>query len=187
MTEESIKNEDSFSSGKTKKKYLKKGKGVATNFVLVVIIIMTIGLFVWAEQNRRDTARRLEETSAQLKEMQDASQASGEDVANEVLEKVVLLIDIPMDPKPTVATINDIDRLKEANPFFEAAKNGDYLILTGNRAVLYDSERNIVLDVAPFVINGESPSPMDDVKTRENTQLQDDVDATEEMTAGDTQ
>lgn len=137
----------------------KKKKKSKTNLILVVIIIMAVALFIWAEQNRRDTAQKLEETSRQLREIQESSANNGEEVANEVLEKVSVLIDIPMDPRPTVATINDIDRLKEANKFFEVAKNGDYLILTGSRAVLYDPDRNIVLDVAPFMITKESPTP----------------------------
>lgn len=175
MIEEAIKSEGQLPENNGPEKKGKRGlknKSRVINLVLVVIIIMSLALFMWAEQNRRDTARRLEQTTTQLREIQEASQNSGEDVANEVLEKVSALIDIPMDPKPTVATITDIGRLKEANPFFESAENGDFLILTENRAVLYDPDRDIVLDVAPFVINKESPVPSDNSKSRTGTRTQ---------------
>ncbi len=129
------------------------------NILLIVAVVVAIGLFVWAENNRRNTARQLADTARQLEEVQQSSQQSGEQEADEVLERVKDLINISLDPRPTVAKINDIDRLKEANEFFGVAENGDYLILTGNRAILYDPDQNIVLDVAPFRINRETPSP----------------------------
>jgi hypothetical protein len=131
----------------------------AWNLLLIVTVVVAIGLFIWSEQNRRGTAQQLEDTARQLEEIKASSRNSGEELANEILEKVNDLVDIPLDPRPTVATISDIDRLKEANDFFSVADNGDYLILTGSRALLYDPDRNIVLDVAPFQINRESPSP----------------------------
>jgi len=139
------------------------------NVLLIVVVIIVIGLFVWSEQNRRNTSRQLAETTKQLEEVQNSSQQSSEREAAEVLEKVSSLINISLDPRPTVAKINDIDRLKEANEFFGSAENGDYLILTGSRAILYDPDKNIVLDVAPFQINRESPSPSPVTQNQQST------------------
>ncbi len=142
------------------------------NIILIVIIIFAVGLFVRSEQSRRSAVQQMEDTLRQLEEIKAASQRSGDDVANEVLEKVNVLINIPLDPKPTVAKITDINRLKEANEFFGAAENDDYLILTGDRAILYDPDRNIVLDMAPFRINRESPSPSPTESSQQSPQPQ---------------
>lgn len=126
-------------------------------FVFVLVLVL-IGLFGWSEYQRRVTSRQLQETVAQLDEIRASSQESSTSAADAVLQRISELIDISLEPRPTVATINDIDRLREANEFFGAAENGDYLVLTGNRAILYDADRDIVLDVAPFRINRLEPS-----------------------------
>lgn len=161
----------------------KPNKKKAWNIILIVVIVFTIGLFIWSEQNRRSTVQQLEITVRQLEEIKATSQRSGEEVANEILEKVNDLIDIPLDPKPTVAKITDINRLKEANEFFGAAENDDYLILTGNRAILYDPDRHIVLDMAPFKISRESPSPSPTTDSQQSTSQTESSSNTSENTS----
>lgn len=135
-------------------------KKMSMTKILVVLVVLLIVLFVWAEKSRRDTAKQLEVTNEQLNELQQSTEGSAaEEEANKVRENIAALIDLPAQPQPTVAKINDIDRLREANEFFASAQNGDYLVLTGNRAILYNLERNIILDVAPFKIQQASPSP----------------------------
>ncbi len=60
---------------------------------------------------------------------------------------------------PTVATIINAESLKSRNPFYERAENGDHLIVTPTRAVLYDPDKDIILDVIPVQIQPSSPSP----------------------------
>lgn len=162
---------ETLSEGKLKKfkKFKKPNKKKAWNIIIIVAIVFAIGLFTWSEQSRRSAVQQMEDTARQLEEIKASSQRSGEDIANEILEKVNVLINIPLDPKPTVAKITDINRLKEANEFFGAAEDDDYLILTGNRAILYDPDRNIVLDMAPFRINRESPTPSSAAGSQQST------------------
>lgn len=64
-----------------------------------------------------------------------------------------------------VATIVDIESLRAGNEFYAQADNGDHLVITRNRAILYDPDRNIIVDVVPVSIDQEeqnkqsSPSP----------------------------
>lgn len=125
------------------------------NLLLFIGIIGAVALFFWAEQQRRDALSQLKETQAQLEEIRESTERSGQQVADEVLSKLREHIDIPSDPQPTVATIIDVDRLRETSDFYKTAKNGDNLILTENRAILFDSERNIIIDVVPIVLNPE--------------------------------
>lgn len=66
-----------------------------------------------------------------------------------IIEKVRKHIDIPTDVEPTVATIVDVNALKARNDFYKNAKNGDNLIVTPTRAILYDPSRDMILDVVP--------------------------------------
>ena len=150
----------SGTSPKEKSSQRKPSKKNLWHIILTVAVVIAVGLFISSEHNRRSTAQQLENTGKQLEELKAASEASDAVVTNEILAKVNALIDLPLTPQPLVARINDIEQLKAANEFFNVAKDGDYLILTGNRALLYDPERNIVLDVAPFSVRQDaSPSP----------------------------
>lgn len=125
------------------------------NFLLFLGIIAAIGLFVWAEQQRRAAVSQLEQTEQELQQIRESTQRRGTEVAQQVLSEVRALIDIPTDPEPTVATIIDVEALRASNEFYNKANNGDHLIITENRAILYSPERKIIIDVVPVQINQE--------------------------------
>jgi hypothetical protein len=125
------------------------------NLLLFIGIIGAVALFFWAEQQRRDALSQLEETEQQLQEIKESTERSGQQIADEVLSKLREHIDIPTDLQPTVATIVDIDRLRETSDFYNNAENGDHLVLTETRAILYDPDRNIIIDVVPVILNPE--------------------------------
>lgn len=127
--------------------------------LLVLGIIIAVGLFLWAERKRRSTAKELTQTEQQLEEVKKSTQKSGEEVAKEVLEKVRKHMEIAEAPAPTVATIVDVEKLKQTNEFYEKAKNGDHLIITQNRAILYAADRDRIIDVVPVRVNPASPVP----------------------------
>jgi type II secretory pathway pseudopilin PulG len=130
----------------------RRGKGLI-NFILILGIIAAVALFAWAEQQRRDAISRLQETEEQLERIRKSTQESGQAVADEVLGKLRNHYDIPADIEPTVATIIDVDKLREASPFYDKAQNGDHLIITENRAILYNAERDLILDVVPVQLD----------------------------------
>lgn len=138
----------------TKKPKRRRGRGLF-NLLLIIGIIAAIGLFVWAEQQRRSTEQQLEQTAQELEEIRRSTQRGGQELADEVLGKLRTHMRFIEDPQPTVATIVDIEALRQANEFYNSAENGDHLIITQRRAILYDPEQDIVLDVVPVVINQE--------------------------------
>ncbi|MCH8748864.1 hypothetical protein IH781_03910 [Patescibacteria group bacterium] len=146
----------------------KKRRRGSVNFLLFVGLIAAISMFVWAENQRRDVSARLAQTEQQLEEIRESTQRSGSSIAQEVLNNVRVLIDLPTDPEPTVATITDINRLREANEFYNKAENGDHLIITERRAILYDPDRNIILDVVPVSLNRDT-EPGDADESAEET------------------
>lgn len=80
-----------------------------------------------------------------------------------LVTEVGKLITLPSDEKPTVATITDVEKLKD-QPFFVNAQNGDKVLIYTNakKAILYRSEEKKIIEVGAVNINqqaGESPSP----------------------------
>lgn len=161
MTENNLKKEGEVKLPASKLAGIKQGQGKGKggfNLILIILIIGAIALFAWAEQQRRAAQKELQQTITELEELRKASEESGAEVAARVLEKLSKHMTIPADPSPTVATIIDIDKLRESNEFYAVAKNGDHLIITEKRAILYDPDRDVVLDVVPVSINRTSTS-----------------------------
>lgn len=145
----------------------RKGKRRGTGLLILIVILIALGLFIWAEKQRRDVSSKLEQTEAQLEEIRKSTQRGGEEVAKEVLVKVRSHMIVAEEPAPTVATIIDINRLKESSDFYSVADNGDHLIITEKRAILYDPDRDVILDVVPVRINRTAtPSPSGSPNTR---------------------
>ncbi len=135
----------------------KKRRARGFNVLIILIAIGSIALFVWSEQQRRDALGKLEQTAKELDEIRTVSQRNSTEATQEVLDKVTKLIKINLDPRPTVATITDINALRDTNVFYQKAENGDNLIITPNRAILYDPDENIILDVVPVQIETNQP------------------------------
>ena len=88
----------------------------------------------------------------------DINAVSQLDMKN-LVEKVGKLIKLPEDELPTVATITDLERLKEQE-FFTKAKVGDKVLLypQAKKAFLYDPLDNVILEVGPLVIPTATPA-----------------------------
>lgn len=67
-----------------------------------------------------------------------------------VVQAVGKLIVLP-DEVPTVATVTDLEKLKD-QAFFKNAKIGDKVLiyLKAEKAILYDSESNKIIELAPL-------------------------------------
>lgn len=132
-------------------------KSSLLNIILIIAVIVVGVLFARAEMQRRTAEKDLQKTTQELQVAKQSTQNSSQEAANAILEKVRLLINIPSDPAPTVATITDVDSLRKTNAFYNKAENGDNLIVTADRAILYSPLKNIIIDVIPVQISA-SPS-----------------------------
>lgn len=79
------------------------------------------------------------------KESQNAEQE-----AKDLIEKVSKLVVLPQDETPTIATVSDVEKLKD-QPFFANAKNGYKVLIYTNakKAILYDPFENKIVEIAP--------------------------------------
>lgn len=91
------------------------------------------------------------------KRFREAAVVSQQDV-QALVEKVGKLIKLPDDELPTVATVTDLERLKN-QPFFAQAKVGDKVLLypQAKKAILYDPIDNVIIEVGPLVIPTITP------------------------------
>ena len=76
---------------------------------------------------------------------------SSEQEVKDLVLSVSKLILLPQNEVPTVATVNDPDKLKD-QPFFAKAKVGDKVLLYANakRAYLYNPTENKIMEIAPI-------------------------------------
>ncbi len=75
----------------------------------------------------------------------------------DILSKVGKLIELPTGEEPTIATVQDAERIK-SQPFFVKAQNGYRVILYSNAklAILFDEKGNKIINVG--AINLSTPS-----------------------------
>lgn len=91
------------------------------------------------------------------KRFREASVVNQADVES-LVAKVGKLIKLPEDELPTVATVTDLERLKD-QPFFAKAKVGDKVLLypQAKKAILYDPLNNLIVEVGPLIIPTATP------------------------------
>lgn len=87
------------------------------------------------------------------------SQTETQAEATQLVAQVGKLITLPGDEQPTIATITNIDQLKD-QPFFKNAQNGDKVLVyqNANKAIIYRPSENRIIDVGAVNVTG-SPSP----------------------------
>jgi len=70
------------------------------------------------------------------------------------------LISLPSDETPTVATVTDVEKVKD-QPFFTNAQNGDKVLIYTNakKAILYRPTEKRIIEVDAVNINQQEVSP----------------------------
>ena len=116
-------------------------------FLVTIVVLSLLGLVATQEVKRQAVSAQLQEMTGHLQEMKFDDSTKNQETADLIIQEVRNLIDIPMDVTPTVATIVDVEMLKQKNPFYEKASNGDHLIVTPTRAILYSSVTKKIIDV----------------------------------------
>ena len=140
---------DNTVSASTKKK---SGGGKVLAFLIVLALIV---LIVILDMRRRQAEQKYQEISMKYEQL-SGNPAQNREAAQKIVEKVKRLYAIPEGIEPTVATIVDVDKLRQKNAFYDKAKNGDNLIVTQDRAILYDPVADKIIDVVPVQIQPQA-------------------------------
>jgi hypothetical protein len=101
------------------------------------------------------------QSSAELNLNKDPQKAAQEEV-HKLIERVSRLIVLPEDEEPTVATVSDLEKLKD-QPFFASAKVGYKLFIysQAKKAILYDPVADKIVEVAPLNIDIDAGKQQD--------------------------
>ncbi len=130
-------------------------------FCIVVLMAVLAGGMAWQNYKLKNSLSSLEN---KLKSAQSESSKSNEvkavSTANkELLVAVGKLMVLPDNEEPTIATVADLEKLKD-QPFFVNAKLGDKVLIfaTAKKAVLYRPDENKIIELAPLNIGTSTPS-----------------------------
>lgn len=97
----------------------------------------------------------------EIRALKKGPQRTAQEETRLLVSKVSQLILLPEGEEPTIATVNDPEKLKDQLFFARAQKGDKVLIYTRTKkAILYNPLSNKVIEVAPVNIgNGESNQP----------------------------
>lgn len=111
-------------------------------FPFAVILILAFLPALYFYNQNRITQRRLNDPNT-----------ANQEVINEVVKKVKRHILLPSDEQPTLASVSDINKVKD-QPFFQNAQNDDKVLVYTNarKAILYRPSKDIIIEVAPLNI-----------------------------------
>jgi hypothetical protein len=130
-------------SGVDKSSTTKGRKGLMLYIIFTILFAIAVGaaVFFYLKYNQV-TSNPTTVLDEQSKSIKDA------------VGKLILL-DNP--DEITVKIISDADSVKKDNPeFFKNAKNGHYVLISSSRAILYDKNKNQILNVAPIIQNPDA-------------------------------
>lgn len=132
----------------------------ALKVILGILVLVLLGSVLVLDGRRREAEQRLRQVSVRLEQTQAQNAAQSKELAKQVLLKLRKHMVLPVDPEPTVATIIDAEKLRKQNVFYQKAENGYHLVLTTDRAILYDPKRDIIVDIAPVQLQPQKPAPI---------------------------
>ena len=134
----------------------KKSSSKMLSTLLVVGLLL---LVVIVDMKRRAAEKELQKLSMRLEQL-NGDPEKNKAVADSMVKKVRQLMFIDPKIEPTVATIVDVDVLRKQNAFYDAAQNGDVLVVTTTRAILYRPDAKggagFIVDVVPVTIQPPS-------------------------------
>lgn len=135
-----------------KSKKPRSSKAKAVSLVLYVVVLVAL-VGVAGYFYRRYNDLKLNPKAAISKNNQAET--------NRVLEKLKLAILVTETDAPTVARVEEPDKLKSSNQeFYKDIQKGDYLIIYPKRAIIYRESNDQIINIAPIINTA-------DLKTKE--------------------
>ncbi len=127
------------------------------NLLVTLVVVGLLGLVGVMEVKRQAVSAQLLKLTSEFEETQGAdAKAQNQELADQIIDQVRTMYNLPEGIEPTVATIVDIELLREKNPFYDKAENGDHLLVTADRAILFSSSKNMILDVIPVQLQDQT-------------------------------
>lgn len=123
--------------------------------LLLVVLIASLGILAVINYNKRVEIAK-EQLTLTPEQTQTESTEKNKEAAKKIVDQLKKHMEIDTSIEPTVAQIIDVKALQKQNSFYNSAKNGDYLIVTSNRAIIFDPAKDVVIDVVPVQIQSQT-------------------------------
>ena len=116
---------------------VKQSSRVVVTLSAALIVVAGLAFYFWYENNQEPNQAKKEPQSE----------------VQELVAEISQFLILPTDEEPTVATVSDLEKLKD-QPFFVGAKAGDKVLIYANakKAILYDPIARKIINVAPINI-----------------------------------
>ena len=113
-------------------------------FIVVAVVIVVLAVFFFVR-----SSREVKNLRVQLEDLKKNPQKVSQEEAKILTDEVGKLMVLPDGEQPSVATVEDIEKLKEL-PFFSKAANGDKTLVYVNsrKAILYRPAEKKIIEVA---------------------------------------
>jgi len=116
----------------------------------VVIVVVAVGAsLVWSRHGGDDLAQLASQPGAKVSDQQ----------VSELVSRISQFMVVPANENPSVVVLQNTAQLAQQQPFYQEAKDGNILMLYSNRAIIYDSVANKLVNVGPIVRNDATPLP----------------------------
>lgn len=119
------------------------------NIILLILLIAALCGFAWSFWRYWTIRQEVRFLSTP----QGQQELNKKEVDN-VVAAVGKLIVLPTDQQPTVATIQDVVALAKEQPFFNGAENGDKLLFYQDKAIIYSTKYDKLVNVGPVYNQG---------------------------------
>jgi hypothetical protein len=130
----------------------KKLNKLIVNVVLILLLLAGLGVLGYYGYTFKQEYDRIAKENATLKDPNKNAEVQLQQV-KDIVEKLGKIIKIDdTDKQPAVATITDVEKLKDSQPeFYKNAQKDDYLIVYPNRAIIYREQINQIINIAPII------------------------------------
>lgn len=151
----------------------KKKSNVLTILLIALFFILGIGAgyFVYDYLTSQEVLDKINDPEyvSQIQEQQIERTI-------ENLREIMLL----PDEQPTIATLVDVDALKEENPeFYKNAQNGDLLVIYSEKAILFREDEKRIINVAPVFTEPTQGTLEENTETLETEEVENQNDNVE--------
>jgi len=139
---------ESFQSSKNAKTVFAPNKLGWAIIIVFILLIVVIPSYYFYNQYQKNQLSQNPNDSANIQ-------------AQNLIDKVGMLIELPVNEQPRIATVNDKNQLP-LNPFFAKAQNGDKVLIydIAKKAFLYRPSINKIIEVSAVNIESNSSTPI---------------------------
>ncbi len=130
------------------KKSKKSVKSKLLWLLILLILLALAGGVAFLYTKYAETRKEVEKLST-VQGQQELSKTQTQELLGEMRQIIIM----PTNEDPVVATITDINQLKDKD-FYKDAKNGDRVVVFANakKAYIYSPERKLIVNVGAFQI-----------------------------------